>query len=270
MFKLVIDSQKPPPLFNFGELYAYRELLFLLTYRDFKVRYANTVLGFSWAFIQPFLTLVIFTLVFSYVANIQTPVPYPVFAACGLAGWNYFGYVLAQSGTSILSSQSLVTKVYFPRLVIPISRALVGLIDFGIVLVMVVVLMLFYGIVPGLHLLFLPVAILWALVVTLGAGIWMSALTLRFRDFQYIIPFIVQLGIYATPIAYPTALLPDKLRFVIFFNPMAGVVEAFRYAILGIGQPEWIWLISVGVGLIIVLGGLIYFRKTEYIMADIL
>jgi lipopolysaccharide transport system permease protein len=119
-------------------------------------------------------------------------------------------------------------------------------------------------------LLFLPVAILWALVIALGTGIWMSALTLRFRDFQYIIPFIVQLGIYATPIAYPTTLLPDKLRFSIFFNPMTGVIEAFRYAILGIGQPEWIWLISAGVGLIIVVGGLIYFRKIEYIMADIL
>lgn len=257
---------------NLKEIFSYRELLWMLAYRDFKIRYAQTALGILWAVIQPLLTLLIFILVFKKAVRVDTgSIPYAVFAMTGMWAWSYFSYVMTQAGQSIINSQSLITKVYFPRLIIPVSKSLVGFIDFIIVFVMLVILMISYGVAPSGNVIALPVVILSVILLSLALGIWLSALTIRFRDFQYVIPFMVQIGLYLTPVAYPSSLIPEQYKSLYYLNPMAGVIDSFRWALLDSPLPEPRYLIySAAIIIFLFLSGVYYFKKVENTIADII
>ncbi|PTB96668.1 phosphate ABC transporter permease [Marivirga lumbricoides] len=274
MEKLVVDASKPKWKINIGELWHYRDLFLILAYRDLRVRYAQTFLGLLWAVLQPVTTIIIFTVVFGKVANVDTEgIPYPLFAAIGLGSWSYFSFVLNQSGNSIIGAQEMVKKIYFPRLVIPLSKALVGFVDFAIILLFIIVLMIYYGVAPSSQIVFLPIFILLTILSALAAGIWLSALTIRYRDFQHIVPFLVQFGLYATPVGYSAKdlikNLPEWATFVVYANPMAGVVEGFRWSIIGGTPPSIYAYFSFMVVLILFISGLYYFKRVERVMADI-
>jgi lipopolysaccharide transport system permease protein len=274
MDKIVVDAKKRSIGLNIKELIQYKDLFFILAYRDLKVRYAQTYLGLMWAFLQPATTLVIFTVVFGKAVKVDTgDVPYPLFAICGMSCWAYFSFVLNQAGSSIIGSQEMVKKIYFPRLVIPLSKAVVGFVDFGIAILFLVILFVVYNVVPAGPLYFLPIFILLDIITALAIGIWLSALTIRYRDFQHIVPFFVQFGLYATPVGYPSALiiknLPEWGNILFFLNPMAGVVEGFRWSIIGGNPPNAYAFISFFVVVFLFITGLYYFRKVERIMADI-
>jgi lipopolysaccharide transport system permease protein len=258
-------------IFNFRELADYKELIMRLAYRDFKVRYAHTWLGLLWAFVQPFITLLITILIFGKGIKVNTGnIPYPVYSMIGISAWSFFSFVLMQSGTSLISANNLITKVYFPRLVIPISRSIVGLIDFSIALLFLLVLMIIYKVVPSQHIIFFPLLILLVIILSLSVGIWASALTIRFRDIQYIIPFLVQIGFYITPVAYPSTLVPPRYAFIYHLNPMAGIIDAFRWSVLGGAFAAFnYFLLSVGIIFILLFSGIYYFRSIENSFADI-
>ena len=272
----VVTSDSGPIRLDLVELFQYRDLLFVLAYRDYRVRYAQTALGLAWAFLQPAATLLVFSIVFGRAAGIDTgSVPYPLFAACGIATWSYFAYVLSQSGTSIIGAQEMIKKIYFPRLIVPLSKAFVGFIDFGIAVGLIVVLMLYYGVLPSANVALLLIFALAGVIAALAAGIWISALTIRYRDFQHVIPFMVQVGLYATPVAYPAVLVTDVLpgwaRVVYYLNPMVGITEGFRWALLGTAPPPHdLTAVSMGATMFLFVGGLYYFSKVEKIMADLL
>ncbi|MFT6828208.1 MAG: lipopolysaccharide transport system permease protein [Bacteroidia bacterium] len=272
--KTVVDAQNKGMGLGLKELVKYKDLFLILAYRDFRVRYAQTYLGFIWAFIQPALTLIIFTLVFGKAAKVDTgEIPYPVFAIVGMSAWSYFAFVMSQSGNSIIGAQGMIKKIYFPRLVIPLSKSLVGLIDFGITLCFLVAIMLYYGQGISSSIVLFPLFLLVNLFAALGVGIWLSALTVRYRDFQHIIPFAVQFGLYATPIAYPSSLvvhsLPDWIVALYYLNPMAGVVEGYRLSILGIGEIDQFSYLSFFVVVLLFVSSLYYFKRVERVMADI-
>ena len=274
MAKIVVDANKSSFSLNLKELFSYGDLFVILAYRDLRVRYAQTFLGVAWAILQPLLTLIIFTLVFGRFVKVDTGgVPYPVFALCGMVAWTYFSFVMNQSGNSIIGAQEMVKKIYFPRLVIPLSKAVVGLVDFFIAFLMLIVLLVYYQVPLSGNILMLPFFLLLTIVSALAAGIWLSALSIRFRDFQHVTPFLVQIGLYATPIAYPgeavIGTLSDTGVFLFYLNPMAGVVEGFRWSILGQGSLHSVSYISYGMVLILFVSGLFYFKKVESIMADI-
>jgi lipopolysaccharide transport system permease protein len=256
------------------ELREYRDLLFVLAYRDFRVRYAQTYLGFAWAVVQPVAMLIVFILVFSKAAKVDTsPIPYPLFAMAGMSAWTYFSFVLSQSGNSIIAAQGMIQKIYFPRLIIPLSKGLVGLVDFAISFVLILVLMLWFHYPPSTQIWAFPIFLFITLIAALGTGIWVSALTIRFRDLQHVIPFLVQFGLFLTPTAYPPSLainnLPQWLGVVYYLNPMAGVVEGFRWSLLGGVAPHPYAWISFGAVFLILISGLWWFRKMERVMADI-
>lgn len=274
MSRLVVDAGKKGINLNLKELYQYKDLFLILAYRDLKVRYAQTFLGLLWAILQPLATLIIFTVVFGKVAKVDTGgVPYPLFAICGMAAWTYFAFVLNQSGNSIIGAQEMVKKIYFPRLVIPLSKAVVGFIDFLIAFIFIIILLLYYGVVPSANIIYLPIFIFLTIASALAAGIWLSALTIRYRDFQHIVPFIVQFGLYATPVGYQAkdvvANLPEWGTFLFYVNPMAGIVEGFRWSILGGSPPVVYAYISFSVILVLFVSGLYYFKRMEKIMADV-
>jgi lipopolysaccharide transport system permease protein len=255
---------------NLKELVAYKDLFFVLAMRDLKVRYAQTFLGLFWALLQPLFTLLIFTLIFGKAIKVDTgDIPYAVFALCGMSAWSYFAFVMNQSGTSIVGAQEMIKKIYFPRLIIPLSKALVAFVDFGVTLTLLLGLIIYHGLPLHFEIIWLPVFILLNIIAALGMGIWLSSLTIRYRDFQHVIPFMVQFGLYATPIAYPASLIPEKYQFLFHLNPMAGIVEGFRWSILGAAPPALTSLISFGVVLIIFVSGLFYFKRIERVMADI-
>ena len=274
MMKTIVDAKKADFSFGFHELLKYKDLFLILAYRDYKVRYAQTFLGFIWAFVQPLITLSIFTLVFGKAAKVDTgEIPYPLFAIIGMSAWTYFAFVMNQSGSSILSAQGMIKKIYFPRLVIPLGKAVVGVIDFLIVSIFIVVIMAFYGVSPSQNIFFLPIFFLINVLAALGVGLWLSALTVRYRDFQHITPFLVQFGMYATPIAYPAELVTENVSYwisiIYFLNPMAGVVEGYRYSVLGTGGIDSFSYMSFTLVLILFVSGVYYFRKVEKVMADI-
>ena len=272
MSKKIIDADKSKIIPDFSELYQYRDLFYTLAWRDFRVRYAQTTIGLLWALVQPVVTLAILSLVFGRFVGVETDVPHILFTVAGTSIWTYFSYVLTNSGSSIISSQDMVKKIYFPRLIIPLSKALVGFIDFGISLLILVVLMVYYQITPSVNLWIAPLFILSGIIAALGVGIWLSALTVRFRDFQHVVPFIVQIGLYITPIAYPAEFavknLPNWAAKIYFLNPMAGVVQGFRWSIFGGEAPGVLTYVSLLMILIIFISGLFYFRKIEDEMAD--
>jgi lipopolysaccharide transport system permease protein len=274
MEKLVVDADKQKYALNLHELVRYRDLFWVLAYRDLRVRYAQTFLGLFWAFVQPAATLLIFTIVFGKAVKVDTGnVPYPVFAICGMAGWTYFAFVLNQSGNSIIGAQEMIKKIYFPRLVIPLSKAVVGFVDFAIAMLFLGILFVIYGIIPSTNVIFMPVFILLTLISSLAVGIWLSALTIRYRDFQHVVPFLVQFGLYATPIAYPASTIVDNLpswgSIIYYMNPMAGIVEGFRWSILGGDLPSVYAWISFTLTFLLFISGLFYFKRVERIMADI-
>lgn len=272
--RIVVDANKSRFSLNLKELLHYKDLLLILAYRDLRIRYAQTFLGLFWAFIQPATTLLIFTVVFGRAVKVDTgTIPYPVFAICGMTAWTYFAFVLNQSGNSIIGAQEMVKKIYFPRLVIPLSKSLVGFVDFTIAFLILFALLIFYGIVPSSNILYLPVFILLTIIAGLAVGIWLSALTIRFRDFQHIVPFLVQFGLYATPIAYPSETiinnLPTWATVLYYSNPMVGIIEGFRWSILGGALPsDYAWL-SFTVIIALFISSLYYFKKVERVMADI-
>ena len=253
------------------DLWHYRELLYFLAWRDFKVRYKQTVLGAAWAVIQPFFTMVVFSIFFGYLGKIPSDgIPYPVFTFCALLPWSLFAHALTDSSNSLVNNQGLITKVYFPRLIIPIAPLFVGLVDFAIAFLVLIGLMLFYGIVPGIAALATPLFILFALATALAVGMWLSALNVQYRDVRYTIPFLTQLWLFATPVAYPSSLLPEPWRSLYGLNPMAGVVEGFRWALLGrTAAPGPLIAVSLVAVLALLLSGLWYFTRMERTFADI-
>jgi lipopolysaccharide transport system permease protein len=257
---------------NLRELWEYRELLWFLVWRDVKVRYKQTVLGAGWAILQPVATMVVFSLFFGRLAGVPSDgLPYPIFSFAGLVPWTFFSQGLSQSANSLVGSHNLITKVYFPRLAIPISTVLAGLVDFALAFLVLLIMMLAYGIVPGPEVLALAPLLLLALVTALGAGLWLSALNVQFRDVRYIVPFLTQLWLFLTPIAYPSSLLGEPWRTVYGLNPMAGVVEGFRWALLGTGEPPGAMLAaSVLAALVLLASGALYFRRTERTFADVI
>lgn len=271
MQKLVIDADKKSLLPDLRELFAYKDLFYTLTYRDIKVRYAQTFLGFAWALIQPLITLALFIVIFNKAIQVDTGnVPYIAFALSGLCVWSYFSFVLSQSAQSVIAEQAMIKKIYFPRIIMPLSKAVTGLVDFCILLVFVIGALLYYGIAPGANIVFLPAFILLAIITALGAGTWISALTIRFRDFQHIVPFLLQIGLYASPIAYPSGFFPEKFHSIYYINPIAGIVEGFRWSLsLGPAPGDHIY-ISISIAVLLFITGVIYFRRTEKVMADIL
>ncbi|MBR9998751.1 MAG: ABC transporter permease [Cyclobacteriaceae bacterium] len=265
------DSRKKGLGHEIKELFEYGDLFLILAYRDLRVRYAQTFLGIFWAFLQPAATLLIFILIFGKAVKVDTGnVPYPLFALTGMAAWAYFSFVLSQSGQSIIGAQEMIKKIYFPRLVIPLSKAVVAFVDFFIAIIFVIILMILYQYSFTINILWFPVFFLINIIAALSIGIWLSALTIRYRDFIHVIPFLVQFGLYATPVGYPASLIPQKYQLIYHLNPMAGVVEGFRYSILGVGEISIFSYISfMTIGLLFV-SGIIYFKKVEKVMADIL
>jgi len=256
---------------NLRDLWEYRELLYFLTWRDIKVRYKQTVLGAAWAIIQPFFTMVVFSLFFGKLAKMPSDdIPYPIFSYAALVPWTFFANGLSQSSTSLVASANLIKKVYFPRLVVPISAVISGGVDFVLAFVVLLGMMLFYGTVPTAAIVWLPLLLLLALVTSLGVGLWLTAMNVQFRDVRYAVPFLVQAWMFATPIAYPSSLLDEPWRTLYGINPMAGVVEGFRWALLGTETaPGPIVLVSALVAVGLLVSGAYYFRRMEKTFADV-
>jgi lipopolysaccharide transport system permease protein len=253
------------------ELWYYRELLYFLVWRDVKVRYKQTALGAAWAIIQPFFTMVVFSLFFGRLAGVPSDgVPYPIFSFAALVPWTFFANGLSQSANSLVASQNLLKKIYFPRLAIPIATVLAGLVDFVLAFAVLLGMMLYYGIVPGTNAVWLVPLLALALTTALGVGFWFAALNVQYRDVHYIVPFVVQLWLFATPIAYPSTLLDEPWRTVYGVNPMVGVVEGFRWALLGTDTaPGPMLLVSTAVALLLLVSGALYFRRMERTFADV-
>jgi lipopolysaccharide transport system permease protein len=254
------------------QLWFYRELLYFFIWRDLKVRYKQTMLGAAWAILQPVMTMIIFSIIFGKLVNIKPPsdIPYPVYTYIALLPWQLFSGAIASASASLVNNQSMITKVYFPRILLPLASVLSGLVDFAIAFVVLIVLMFYYHLTPTWAVLYLPLFILLALVTALSVSLWLSAFNVKYRDFKYIVPFLLQFWMYATPVAYPSELIPEKWRFIFGLNPMTGVVEGFRWAMLGQQSGvTYLLLIAIGIVGVILIGGLIYFQRMEQTFADI-
>lgn len=267
---LVIQPSKGWAALGLAELWRYRELIFFLSWRDIMVRYKQTTLGIAWAVLQPVFTMVVFSVFFGRLAGMPSDgLPYPIFVYCALLPWQLFAYSLTESSNSLVANQQLITKVYFPRLVIPLSAVLASLVDFVIAFVLLIGMIWYYHIIPTQALWTLPLFVLLAVSLALGVGLWLSALNVRYRDVRYTLPFLTQVWLFATPIAYPSSLVPEPWRVLYGINPMAGVVEGFRWALLGTGKaPGNMLTVSVLVTLVILVSGLYYFRRMERTFAD--
>lgn len=268
---LVIRPSRGWTSLNLHDLWRYRELVVFLAWRDIQVRYKQTVLGVAWAVIQPLFTMIVFSIFFGRLAGIPSDgLPYPIFAYCALLPWQLFAQSLTESSNSLVANQNLITKVYFPRLVIPIAAVLGGLMDFVIAFGVLIGMMGYYRIVPSQAVLMLPVFVLMAVAAALAVGLWLSALNIQYRDVKYAVPFLTQVGLFATPIAYPSSLVPDAWRLLYGVNPMVGVVEGFRWALLGTGKaPGALLIVSAVVTMLLLGAGLYYFRRMERTFADL-
>lgn len=266
----VIEPRRGWSAPDLRELWAYRELLFFLVWRDVKVRYKQTALGASWAIIQPFFTMVVFSLFFGKLAGVPSDdLPYPIFSYAALVPWTFFAQGLTQSANSLVASQNLIKKVYFPRLAVPVATVLAGVVDFVLAFAVLLGMMAFYGIVPSAQFVWIPALLLLALVTSLGVGLWFAALNVMYRDVAYVVPFVVQLWLFATPIAYPSSMLPEPWRTLYGLNPMAGVVEGFRWSLLGTETaPGPMLAVSAVAAAAILVGGVFYFRRMERSFAD--
>jgi lipopolysaccharide transport system permease protein len=268
---IVVQPSKGWIALKLREIWQYRELLYFLTWRDIKVRYKQTVLGAAWAIIQPFFTMVIFSIFFGKLAKVPSDgIPYPIFAYAALVPWTFFANGLNQASNSLVGSANLIRKVYFPRMVIPISSVLSGAVDFFLAFAVLLGMMLFYGFAPTVNILWLPLFILLIFITALGVGLWLSALNVQFRDVRYTVPFLTQFWLFATPIAYPSSLLSEPWRTLYGINPMVGVVEGFRWALLGTDTaPGPIIIVSSLVAVTLLVGGAFYFRRIEKTFADV-
>ncbi len=268
---LSIARSQPLPEIRLHEIWAYRELLYFFVWRDVKIRYKQTVIGAAWAILQPFLTMLVFSLVFGKLAKLPTNVlPYAVFYYSALLPWGYFAASLQNATNIMVEQQRLITKIYFPRLVLPISAVLSGLVDFAAAFSVLIGLMIYYRLSPGRAVLLLPGFLLLAMLTALGVGLWLSALNAVYRDVRYVIPFLIQFWMFASPVAYSTVLVPQRWRWIYGLNPMAGVIEGFRWALTGDGvAPGAVLAASVAGVLLVFIGGLFYFRKMEGTIADL-
>lgn len=255
------------------DLWRYRELFFFLAWRDILVRYKQTAIGLAWALLRPLLTMLVFTLVFGKLAKMPSDgVPYPIMVFAALLPWQFFSNAFTEAGGSLIGNANMISKVYFPRLVIPVSAVIVSFVDFLISGVILVGLMLWYGYPPDWRLLSLPLFIFIAFAAAMGAGLWIAALNVKYRDFRYIVPFVVQFGLYVSPVGFSSSIVPDNWRLLYSINPMVGVIDGFRWAILG-GNTQLYWpgfLLSLALVTIIFVGGIFYFRKTERRFADLI
>jgi lipopolysaccharide transport system permease protein len=256
---------------NLREMWRYRELLLFLAWRDVQLRYKQTALGVAWAVIQPLFTMVVFSIFFGTLAKVPSDgVPYALFALVGLLPWQLFAFALTQSSQSLVAEQRLITKVYFPRLIVPLASVLSGLADFLVAFVLVLVMMALNAVLPTWNLLAVPLLVLFAVLTALAVGLWLAALNVRYRDVRYAVPFLTQVWMFATPVAYPSSLVPSAYRPLYGLNPMAGVVEGFRWALLGLGEPPAALMsVSVLTVLALLVGGMYYFRRLEREFADI-
>jgi len=255
---------------NLGEMWKYRELTYFLIWRDIKVRYKQTVLGASWAILQPFLSMVVFSIFFGGFLNVPSEgVPYPIFSYAALLPWGVFSKALNDAGRSLVANRSMITKIYFPRMVIPLSSVLSGLVDFSIAFVVLMGMMWYFRIAPTSNIWTLPFFLLLALITALGVGLWLSALNVLYRDIGYIIPFLTQFWFYITPIVYPSSEVPEQLRYIYALNPMVGVVEGFRWALLNTSTPPGLMVaVSTVISVVILISGMFYFRRMERTFAD--
>lgn len=258
--------------FDAAEFWHYRDLFFFLVWRDVLVRYKQTVLGAAWAILQPLASMVIFTLFFGKLAGIPSDgLPYPLFSYSGLLIWTFVSHSMNQSASSLISDEKLVTKVYFPRLIIPMAPIIGALLDFGVAFALIFVLMPFYGVFPSANIWAIPIMLILTVAAAAGMGIWLSAMNVKYRDFRYVIPFLTQFWMFLSPVVYPASLIPDKWRLLYAINPLTGAVEGFRWALLGTSVNPWplVGLSTLSAGIILV-GGIIYFRKTERFFADLI
>lgn len=268
---VVIEPNKGWVPINLRDLWNYRDLLYILMMRDIKVRYKQTFLGAAWAIIQPLFTMLIFTLFFGKLAGMPSDdIPYPLFAYAGLLPWTFFSNAVTNSGNSLVGNAGLITKVYFPRMIIPISSVAAGLLDFTIAFGLLLVLMFYYGAGLYLNILLLPVLVILTALLAIGIGMWMSALNVKYRDIRYAMPFVIQLGMFATPIIYPASLVPEKWRWLMFLNPLAGLIEAYRAAFFN--KPfNWLALaISAAITLAILFFAALMFKRMEKSFADVI
>jgi lipopolysaccharide transport system permease protein len=269
---LLIQPSKGWVSLGLRELWRYRELMFFMTWRDIKVRYKQTVLGVGWAILQPFITMIIFSLVFGGLAEIPSDdVPYPIFSYTALVPWTFFAQSLTKSTQSLVGNANMITKIYFPRMILPISNTLSGVVDFLLAFSILLVMMLAFGIVPTINIIWLPLFVLLAMVSALGVGFWLSAMNVQFRDVRYAAPFLVSMWLWITPVAYPASLIESEtLRAIYGLNPMAGVVEGFRWALLGSSaQPGFEIIISAVISVTLLITGMLYFRRMEKSFADV-
>ncbi len=277
-----VNIASPPPMLRItppsrwwvvpvSELWQARELIYFFVWRDVKVRYKQTAIGAAWAVLQPLLAMLVFTLFFGKLAHIPSEgLPYQVFVYAGLLPWMYFAASLQNATNTIVDNQRILTKVYFPRLVLPLSAVISGLVDFAISFSIFAVMMVYYHIWPTMQILWLPAFLLLAVLTALGVGLWLSALNAIYRDVRYVLPFLVQLWLFASPVIYPPSLMSDRWRWIFGLNPMAGVIEGFRWSLAGRGDPPGrLILVSSGIVIVILLSGLAYFQKTETVMADV-
>lgn len=255
---------------NLREVWEYRELLYFFVWRDIKVRYKQTVIGAAWAVIQPFMTMVVFSLFFGLLAKIPSDgLPYPVFYYSALLPWTYFAGALSHATNIMVEHQRVITKVYFPRVILPIAAVLSGLVDFGIAFTILVGMMVFYGIGLTPTVFLLPAFLLLALATALAVGLWLSALNAIYRDVRYAVPFFIQFWMFASPVAYPSSLVPERWQWLYGLNPLAGVIEGFRWALTGQGHLPSLLPVSVAAIVLVLIGGLVYFRRMESTIADL-
>ncbi len=267
---VIVRSAEPSRGLGFSELWRYRELLYFLTWRDIKVRYKQTLLGILWAVLQPLAIALTLSLFLGRLAKMPSGgLPYPVFAYAGTVMWQLFSQALTESSNSLLANEQLITKVYFPRLIIPLSAVLASLLDFAISFVLIIFFLLYYRMVPTVAMVTLPLMVCLAVAIAMGVGLWLASLNVKYRDVRYTLGFLVQFWFLATPIAYPTSVVPGRWRIWYGLNPMVGVVEGFRWALCGIGHaPILLVAVSVCVSVVILVSGLYYFRRTEDTFAD--
>jgi lipopolysaccharide transport system permease protein len=266
----IIRPSKGLVALNLRELWQYRELLYILIWRDIKVRYKQTAIGAAWVVIQPFFAMVVFSLIFGRLAKIPSEgLPYPIFAYSALLPWQFFAKALTEASTSLVANERVITKVYFPRLLVPTAVVLAGLLDFGIAFLILLGMMVFYGITPSWFILFVPLFLLLAIITALGVSFWLSALDVEYRDVRYTLPFLTQLWFFATPVVYPSTIVPPSWRALYGLNPMVGVIEGFRWALLGSAPPDpRMLLVSSLLASLLFMSGLIYFRRMERTLAD--
>jgi lipopolysaccharide transport system permease protein len=257
---------------RFNELWQYRELLYFLTWRDIKIRYKQTILGAGWAVLQPLLTMVIFTIVFGNFAKVPSNgLPYPIFSYAALLPWQYFASAVNRSGVSLVMNTNLISKVYFPRLLVPLSATLAPFVDFAIAFMILLVMMFYYGMAPTWGVVLLPAFLFLAFLTALAVSLWLCALDVKYRDVAYVIPFFIEVWMFISPVAYSSSIVPEQWRFLFWLNPMTGVIEGFRWALLGNGQPPDIKIfISLFIVLVLLITGLMYFQRVEKTFADVI